>query len=579
MITRRATGALILTTLWTVGAHAVTPRVDHANASANPPLAGRDPVRVQVSLDPGPLAGDPADWWLHADTPVGPFSWSPGGEWVVSDTPIALQAPLVGFDGYEVIDLLLPAGDYSIHFGVDGNQDGIQDMGWSDQLDFTVCPFSENLSLFESGNIGAIESSANGTQWNLAMRPDNDNCTLRQSWRTWWYAHIDPPTDTPVTIDLTNRGWPYYYLPVYSYDGVTWQRPSEAEVTQPDTYSLRIEREFAQPSVALARFYPYTLSDLNTYLAAIVGDPNVAISEIGQSVEGRAIEMVTLTDPALPDANKQRIWIHARSHPAETGGSFLLEGLIDFLLDGSEEARLALENLIFNIVPMHNVDGVVAGNYRTTPESRNLEVEWRRDLNDPTTVLASSAVEALVLQRTVAELAAEGPAFTTALNLHSSNSEPDIRPFFYPHFGPASAGYSASEAALWEKQVAFITQIARFHGTDLIEPLPSEGGSSFVTKWYPESWWWAAHADTVNAITVETTYGRAGYAPDWITPDHLRTFGANIAKALMAQHGLETRAMAEIAPVSEASLRQVERRDRLRYPERHPADDPDEGKE
>ena len=34
------------------------------------------------------------------------------------------------------------------------------------------------------------------------------------------------------------------------------------------------------------------------------------------------------------------------------------------------------------------------------------------------------------------------------------------------------------------------------------------------------------------AITLETTYGRAGYAPDWIEPDDLRKLGRDVALAV-----------------------------------------------
>ena len=81
------------------------------------------------------------------------------------------------------------------------------------------------------------------------------------------------------------------------------------------------------------------------------------------------------------------------------------------------------------------------------------------------------------------------------------------------------------------------------------------------------------------AITVETTYGRAGYAPEWITPDHLRAFGANVAKALMAYHGLESSAMRAVAPVAEEELRRSGRRSTLHYPHLYPVDDPGEMKE
>ena len=102
-----------------------------------------------------------------------------------------------------------------------------------------------------------------------------------------------------------------------------------------------------------------------------------------------------------------------------------------------------------------------------------------------------------------------------------------MRPFFYPHFGPAYLGYSDEEAALWEDQVRFMTHVADYYGAGMVEPIPFEGGGSFAEKYYPESWWWQNFGAEVMAVTLETPYGRAGYAPDWVTPDDYRGFGRN----------------------------------------------------
>jgi hypothetical protein len=67
-----------------------------------------------------------------------------------------------------------------------------------------------------------------------------------------------------------------------------------------------------------------------------------------------------------------------------------------------------------------------------------------------------------------------------------------------------------------------------YHGPDLLEPVPDEGGGSFATKTYPESWWWANYQDRVLAMTLEMTYGRAGYAPRWIAPGDMRDLGASL---------------------------------------------------
>ena len=56
--------------------------------------------------------------------------------------------------------------------------------------------------------------------------------------------------------------------------------------------------------------------------------------------------------------------ISARVHPGESNASYIVEGLIDFLLSQDREAKHLRDTYVFKIVPMLNPDGVVVGNYR-----------------------------------------------------------------------------------------------------------------------------------------------------------------------------------------------------------------------
>jgi murein tripeptide amidase MpaA len=64
--------------------------------------------------------------------------------------------------------------------------------------------------------------------------------------------------------------------------------------------------------------------------------------------------------------------MQARIHPGESNGSWMMHGLIKFLLGNSNEAKKLRDNIVFKIIPMINVDGVVLGNYRTGFEGRDL---------------------------------------------------------------------------------------------------------------------------------------------------------------------------------------------------------------
>jgi Zinc carboxypeptidase/Cytosolic carboxypeptidase N-terminal domain len=431
-------------------------------------------------------------------------------------------------------------------------------------------------SQFESASIGPVEQIANN-EWTMALRDDNNDESLPDRWRNWWYLQITHiPTNTPIVLNLTNRGWPYYYVPVYSYDNKTWFHFEEHEVSQPEGNTLRMEKQFQSSTIWLARFYPYTFSQLIAYMLQIDASPFVKGEIIGQSSYNRPIHMLTITDFNRSNNEKKQIWLHARSHPAETGSSFLLEGLINFLISDTPDARDALSNLIFHIVPMHNVDGVVNGNYRSTPDSLNLEVMWFFDHegSNPFELAPNTPSEIQVLHRTISSLINSGPPFTIALNLHSSNSEPDTATFFYPHFGPESLGYTNSEETLWLNQVDFIRYIGAYFGTGLIEPLPSQGGASFVSKTYPESWWWANFQDSVMALTLETVYSRAGFRTKWITPDDLRNLGKAVGLAIMAYHNIPSD-----QPRHMMELRSLFNRYNSHYPELYPPAAKDENKE
>ena len=55
---------------------------------------------------------------------------------------------------------------------------------------------------------------------------------------------------------------------------------------------------------------------------------------------------------------------------------------------------------------------------------------------DPLLLTDDAPREVRVLHEAILDLLEEGPPIIIALNLHASNSEPDIRPFFYPISAP-----------------------------------------------------------------------------------------------------------------------------------------------
>lgn len=88
------------------------------------------------------------------------------------------------------------------------------------------------------------------------------------------------------------------------------------------------------------------------------------MSTLTRSLGGLQIPLLTITNEAINISNKRTVIICGRIHPGETNSSWVLHGMIDYLI--SKDASHLRDCLIFKIVPMINPDGVVAGNYRTS---------------------------------------------------------------------------------------------------------------------------------------------------------------------------------------------------------------------
>ena len=220
---------------------------------------------------------------------------------------------------------------------------------------------------FESGSIGEVQRLTVNS-FELRLRDDNYNSNLPDSWRNWWYVRLDSvPVDHVLKLIVSNRGWSNYYLPVYSYDRKTWHRLSSEEVKLSESCNnsikdckLIIEASFEKKTVYLARYYPYPFGRLQDFLGTIENSPFVTITNLGNSPKYNfPTELVEISNPEKSTNPEYIIWLHARTHPAETGGSFFIEGVINkLLLDFSQNPQLA-ERFAFYVVPMHNPDGVL----------------------------------------------------------------------------------------------------------------------------------------------------------------------------------------------------------------------------
>jgi murein tripeptide amidase MpaA len=85
-----------------------------------------------------------------------------------------------------------------------------------------------------------------------------------------------------------------------------------------------------------------------------------------QSLGGVDIPLITITNEVGAKSSKQYMIVAARVHAGETNSSYVVHGLIKFLLSTSIIARMLRDKFIFKIIPMINPDGVIVGNNRAS---------------------------------------------------------------------------------------------------------------------------------------------------------------------------------------------------------------------
>ena len=87
--------------------------------------------------------------------------------------------------------------------------------------------------------------------------------------------------------------------------------------------------------------------------------------------------MITSFGGEYEDMKKRKgIVISSRVHPGETNSSYMMKGMIDYLIGPSLGARMLRDNFVFKIIPMLNPDGVINGNTRCNIAGVDLNRVW-----------------------------------------------------------------------------------------------------------------------------------------------------------------------------------------------------------
>lgn len=222
-------------------------------------------------------------------------------------------------------------------------------------------------SQFDSGAIEVL-SAANPADIRLNIRSDS-----AAEFRQWFHFRVSGVAGQALTLRLLNagdctyaEGWHGYQV-LASHDRRHWFRVPTAYDGQVLTITHTPECE----NVYYAYFEPYSWERHLDLIAQAAADPGVRVTRLGGTLQGRDLDLIRW------GSGPHKVWFIARQHPGETMTEWLVEGMLERLLDHADPVARRLAQLAtLHIIPNMNPDGAVAGNLRSNAAGANLNREW-----------------------------------------------------------------------------------------------------------------------------------------------------------------------------------------------------------
>ena len=347
------------------------------------------------------------------------------------------------------------------------------------------------LKISSTFDSGAIEVVRLDDPADIRLRLRKDNAA---DFHQWFHFRLMGAAGKPVRMVFENAasaaypdGWKDYRC-VASYDRQNWFRIAG---TRYEDGQLVVEHTPERDSLYYAYFEPYSHERHLDLLARVELSPYARVRNLGSSVDGRDIDLVTVGREA---PGRVPVWIIARQHPGETMAEWFVEGLLERVLDNADPvARKVREHAVLHIVPNMNPDGAVHGNLRTNAAGRNLNREWREP--DP-----AASPEVFLVR---AEMERSGCALF--LDIHGDESLP------YVFFSTAEEvpGFTAAAAAAQARFVeTFLAVSPDFQTQEGYKP--GRFGEELLTL---ASKWVANHFGCVS-LTLEMPFKDNAILPD-----------------------------------------------------------------
>lgn len=321
---------------------------------------------------------------------------------------------------------------------------------------------------FDGGSLAKVERiGADRFRCHVKGQVDQDG---RNRQASWFYFRVDGAKGKLLTFTLVDLQGEYDYhltkgsidkstLPFYSPDGIIWI-PIETGSYNSSEPSLTFQVQVNTDQIWVAYVPPYTLNNLRNLAAYLARIPDVQIEEIGRSVQGREIPLISITDRSVPDKGKRVMWLMFRQHAWEAGSSWTGEGAMRFVTSSDPLAQQIRRKAIVKVLPLCDPDGVANGTVRFNAFGYDLNRNW--DVVDPV-----KTPEIAAERRSILDWVDAGNRVDFFVTLHNDEGNEHL-------VGPPDERWLPLEKRAWTNWSSCST-IAATLGPQLMDATTTEG--------------------------------------------------------------------------------------------------------
>jgi hypothetical protein len=227
----------------------------------------------------------------------------------------------------------------------------------------------------------------------------------------WWYLRVDNlniskpfvlevfqkeatlPTDIPGKMHKVSPEWTWPTQATFSTEGKTWEHTIPGK-KQGNKMVYTIESR--SPTLWIAWGPPFTPSDAIAFTETIARQHSFARSFIlAQSREHRSVPALQIKEGNKPSTQRPAVWVHARQHAWECGGSWVGVGFAEWLVGNDPQAKWLRQHAEIFIIPLMDVDHVATGDggKHALPQDHNLD--WTHSPHWPEVAAAQKRILAL----------------------------------------------------------------------------------------------------------------------------------------------------------------------------------------